>query len=68
MTSMTKNIILLNKLSEINEALKREAHEQLGVLAGISGMAYQMLRFYDWENTPSLLCLETPKNMNYVLH
>lgn len=42
--------------------------ELLGLFMGYSGFGYQMLRFYDWENTPSLLCLETPNALNYELH
>jgi type 2 lantibiotic biosynthesis protein LanM len=40
----------------------------LGLFMGYSGFGYQMLRFYDWENTPSVLCLETPNALNYELH
>lgn len=42
--------------------------ELLGLFMGYSGFGYQMLRFYDWENTPSVLCLETPNSLNYELH
>ncbi len=42
--------------------------ELLGLFMGFSGIAYQMLRFYNWENTPSILCLETPKKLNNELH
>ena len=34
--------------------------ELLGLFMGLSGFAYQMIRFYNWDETPSLLCLETP--------
>ena len=33
--------------------------ELYGLFMGLSGLGYQFLRFYDWENTPSLLFLET---------
>jgi type 2 lantibiotic biosynthesis protein LanM len=42
--------------------------ELLGLFMGYSGFGYQMLRFYDWKNTPSVLCLETPNTLNYELH
>lgn len=42
--------------------------ELLGLFMGYSGFGYQMLRFFDWENTPSVLCLETPNTLNYELH
>lgn len=41
---MSKNKILLDKLSEINQALKYETNEQLGVLSGMSGRA--LFQFY----------------------
>ncbi|WP_291284901.1 type 2 lanthipeptide synthetase LanM [Flavobacterium sp.] len=40
----------------------------LGLFMGYSGFGYQMLRFYDWEKCPSILCLETPNSLNYELH
>ena len=42
--------------------------ELLGLFMGYSGFGYQMLRFYDWKNAPSVLCLETPNTLNYELH
>lgn len=42
--------------------------ELLGLFMGYSGFGYQMLRFYDWKNTPSVLCLETPNTLNDELH
>lgn len=42
--------------------------ELLGLFLGYAGFGYQMLRFYDWEDTPSILCLETPKTKNNELH
>jgi type 2 lantibiotic biosynthesis protein LanM len=42
--------------------------ELLGLFMGYSGFGYQMLRFYDWENTPSVLCLETPNSLNHEMH
>lgn len=40
-----------------------------GLFLGISGVAYQMLRFADWENVPSLLTLELSTNsFKKVLH
>lgn len=42
--------------------------EIIGLFTGITGTAYQLLRFYDWENTPSILCLETKNYLNKVLH
>lgn len=42
--------------------------ELLGLFVGSSGFGYQMLRFYNWEETPSILCLETPQNLNNELH
>lgn len=42
--------------------------ELIGLYLGLSGIGYQLLRFYDWENVPSILCLETPNSLNNVLH
>ena len=42
--------------------------EILGLFVGLSGMGYQLLRFYDWKKVPSILCLETPKTLNSVVH
>lgn len=37
-------------------------NSQVGLFMGFAGIGYQFLRFYDWKNVPSLLCLEvTPK-------
>jgi len=38
--------------------------EMLGLFLGLSGIGYLFLRFYDWENMPSVLCLESSK-LNY---
>lgn len=43
--------------------------EQLmGLFTGITGIGYQFLRFLDWENVPSLLCLEHCNNLHSILH
>ena len=42
--------------------------EILGLFMGNAGFAYQLLRFYDWKNTPSVLCLETIHSLNKLLH
>lgn len=73
----TKNSIFyyLNVLSEkiINDikVLRNGVEgntEILGLFTGLTGAAYQLLRFYDWENTPSILCLETEDYLNEILH
>lgn len=38
--------------------------EMLGLFLGLSGIGYLFLRFYDWENMPSVLSLESSK-LNY---
>ncbi len=42
--------------------------ELLGLFMGYSGFGYQLLRFYNWQNTPSVLCLETPNSFHHELH
>jgi lantibiotic modifying enzyme len=39
-----------------------------GLYTGYCGIGYQLLRFHDWEKTPSILCLETSMCDNQVLH
>ncbi len=34
-------------------------NSQVGLFMGLAGIGYQLLKFYDWENIPSILCLET---------
>lgn len=33
-------------------------NSQVGLFMGFAGIGYQLLRFYDWERLPSILCLE----------
>ncbi|MDR2207061.1 MAG: hypothetical protein LBE36_13005 [Flavobacteriaceae bacterium] len=40
----------------------------LGLFLGKAGFGYQLLRFCDWENVPSVMCLEIPNNLNKILH
>lgn len=39
-----------------------------GMFIGITGVGYQLLRFYDWENIPSIICLETEFFKYKTLH
>jgi hypothetical protein len=39
-----------------------------GMFIGKTGVAYQLLRFHDWINMPSTLCLETPLFFYKTLH
>jgi lantibiotic modifying enzyme len=39
-----------------------------GMFIGKAGIGYQLLRFFDWENIPSTLCLETPLFYYKTLH
>lgn len=34
-------------------------NSQVGLFMGFAGIGYQLLRFHDWENVPSIICLET---------
>jgi|GEM_PF-1908264 len=40
----------------------------IGLFLGQSGFGYQLLRFSNWEITPSVLCLEFENNLNNILH
>lgn len=33
-------------------------NSQVGLFMGFAGIGYQLLKFYDWKNIPSILCLE----------
>lgn len=33
-------------------------NSQVGLFMGLAGIGYQILKFLDWENVPSILCLE----------
>lgn len=33
-------------------------NSQVGLFMGFAGIGYQLLKFYDWKNVPSILCLE----------
>ena len=37
-------------------------NSQVGLFMGFAGIGYQLLRFYDWKNVPSILCLEISSN------
>ncbi len=39
------------------------SHLSLSTLNGISGIGYSLIRQTDWENTPSILCLELNKGL-----
>jgi type 2 lantibiotic biosynthesis protein LanM len=40
----------------------------LGLFKGLAGFGYNLLRFYDWQNTPSVLILENDISKNDGLH
>ena len=58
---------IIDNISVIRNGVEGDT-EILGLFTGLTGTAYQLLRFYDWENTPSILCLETKNYLNKVLH
>lgn len=41
-------------------------NSQMGLFMGFAGIGYQLLRFYDWENLPSILSLEIKPKMDYI--
>lgn len=73
----TKNSIY-QYLNELSESIIKDINvirhgvegktEVVGLFTGIAGISYQFLRFYDWKNTPSVLCLETKNYLNQILH
>lgn len=40
----------------------------INLFMGLAGIGYGFLRHYDWENTPSVLALETPYSLNTYIH
>ena len=42
-------------------------NSQVGLFMGFAGIGYQLLRFFDWENVPSILFLEVTPITN-LLH
>lgn len=40
----------------------------LGLFMGLAGIGYQLLRFFDWENIPSVLFLESPEVKTKYFH
>lgn len=72
---LKKNVLdTINNISSQfldGKKLKSGDDGQLGLYSlfmGYAGMGYQFIRFYDWENTPSILCLESSCLENKVLH
>lgn len=39
-----------------------------GMFIGKTGVGYQLLRLFDWENIPSIICLESPLFLYKTLH
>ena len=39
-----------------------------GMFVGKTGVGYQLMRFYDWEKVPSIICLETPLHYYKTMH
>ena len=41
-------------------------HELYGLFMGVTGVGYQLLRFYSWKSIPSVLCLEHKPIYEYL--
>lgn len=41
-------------------------NSQIGLYMGISGIGYQLLRFLDWKNVPSIMALEISPSISYL--
>lgn len=41
-------------------------NSQIGMFMGYAGIGYQLLRMYDWQHVPSIMCLETSPFINYL--
>lgn len=63
--SQVANQILNGKLPKVSET---GLINLTGMFIGITGVGYQLLRFYDWENIPSIICLETDFYKYKTLH
>jgi lantibiotic modifying enzyme len=56
---------IMGKLPKVSE---NGSINLTGMFIGLTGVGYQLLRFYDWENIPSIICLETDFYKYKTLH
>ncbi|MFB9096447.1 DUF4135 domain-containing protein [Flavobacterium jumunjinense] len=70
--SISENFINKLSLEILNDKIPKVSEtgnlNYNGMFIGLTGVAYQLLRFYNWEETPSIICLETNLYKYKTLH